>query len=158
MPDRSRGWMIAIAIDRMVKALVLVAGGIGALSLIDQNRPALARRLVEWLEVDRGEAVVEWLLARVAGVSDGMLLGMGLGGFAYAALSLVEAYGLIRARVWAEWLTIVATSLFIPVEVYALVHRPSPLEVTIIILNVAIVAFLVWHRRQAHQRRLALGV
>ncbi len=149
--------MIAIAIERVVKALTLLAVSIGALSLMDRDRPELAERLVDWLEVDRGRAVVEWLLARVAGISDGMLLGMGLGGLGYAALEIVEAYGLIRARAWAEWLTIVATALFIPVEVLSLVHRPTPLDVVAIALNVAIVAFLVWHRREAH-RRVALGV
>ncbi len=149
--------MIAIAIERVVKALTVLAISIGALSLLDRDRPELAERLVDWLEVDRGRAVVEWLLTRVAGVSDGMLLGMGLGGLGYAALEIVEAYGLIRARAWAEWLTIVATALFIPVEVLSLVHRPTPLDVVAIALNVAIVAFLVWHRREAH-RRLAVGV
>jgi uncharacterized membrane protein (DUF2068 family) len=154
MLARGRGWIVAIAIDRIVKALVLLAGSIGALALIGRDRPELAERVVDWLEVDRGRVVVEWLLARVAGFSNGMLLGIGLGGFGYAVLALVEAYGLLRARAWAEWLTIGATGIFIPFEIYALVNEPTALELAIVALNVAIVVVLAWHRREARRRQV----
>ena len=44
--------------------------------------------------------------------------------FAYSALFLVEGTGLFFEKRWAEYLTIVATVSFIPVEIYELLKLP----------------------------------
>jgi uncharacterized membrane protein (DUF2068 family) len=64
-------------------------------------------------------------------------------------LELVEGVGLFYRRRWAEWLTVVATSLLIPLELYELVRSPSLLKAGGIAVNVAIVIYLfrVVHRK-----------
>ncbi len=60
----------------------------------------------------------------------------------YGLLELVEGTGLWLDRLWAEYLTVVATSLLIPFEVYELVRHPSALKAGGIAVNLLIVAYL----------------
>lgn len=65
----------------------------------------------------------------------------------YAVLQLVEGAGLWAARRWAEYLAAVATSLFVPLESYELVHHPTVLKAVALMINVAAVLYLVWKGR-----------
>ena len=73
------------------------------------------------------------------------LLAAGLVG--YALLEGTEGVGLAMRRRWAEYLTVVATGLLIPYEVYELVHHPTLFKVGALLLNVAVVAYLWWKKR-----------
>src|SRR5205814_5850331 len=66
---------------------------------------------------------------------------------AYAALEGVEAVGLWYQKRWAEYLTFVATTVFLPLEVYEIVHRLSPLKILAFVVNVAIVVYLLVAKR-----------
>ena len=67
--------------------------------------------------------------------------------FAFAALEAVEAVGLWWNRRWAEYLTFVVTSLLIPYEVYELSLRVSVLKVVAFVLNLLVVAYLLYAKR-----------
>ena len=66
---------------------------------------------------------------------------------AYAALQLAEAIGLWLLKRWAEYLAVVSTSVFLPLEVYELVERVTALKIIAIIVNVAIVVYLLFAKR-----------
>jgi len=106
----------------------------------------VGRRLVALLNLDTDNAYITLALEKLGLVSNTMIVGISIGGFAYAVLNLVEAYGLHRRLRWAEWLTVVATGLLIPFEVYEVVHRLSPVRVGALVLNVAIVIYLAKHK------------
>ena len=65
----------------------------------------------------------------------------------YAAVEGVEAVGLWYQRRWAEYLTFVVTASLLPVEIYELVHRLSPLKILAFAINVAVVAYLLYAKR-----------
>jgi len=65
----------------------------------------------------------------------------------YAAVNGVEAVGLWRARRWAEYLTFVEVTVLIPLEIYELTLRVSYLKVLTLVLNLAVVAYLLWAHR-----------
>ncbi|HVA59486.1 MAG TPA: DUF2127 domain-containing protein [Mycobacteriales bacterium] len=71
------------------------------------------------------------------------------GGFvaAYALLEGVEMVGLWRGRRWAEYLTFVATSVLLPLEVYELGHSLSVLKAVTFAINLAIVVYLLLAKR-----------
>jgi uncharacterized membrane protein (DUF2068 family) len=73
------------------------------------------------------------------------LLGAGIAG--YAVLEGVEAVGLWYQRRWAEYLTFIATCAFLPLEVYELINRLSPLKITALVVNLAIVIYLLYAKR-----------
>ena len=66
---------------------------------------------------------------------------------AYACLEAVEGVGLWLNKRWAEYLTFIATSLLIPYEVYELYLRVSVLKVVAFVLNVLVVAYLLYAKR-----------
>jgi uncharacterized membrane protein (DUF2068 family) len=57
----------------------------------------------------------------------------------YGILHLVEAWGLWRARVWGSWLGCVTASLYLPLDMYALVQHPGWPAVALLAFNVIVV-------------------
>jgi len=66
-----------------------------------------------------------------------------VGTFFYSALLLTEGTGLLLGKRWAEYFTIIATSSFIPLEVYEIVKRVRAAKVVVLLLNIVVVAYLV---------------
>lgn len=66
----------------------------------------------------------------------------------YGLLELVEGTGLWLDKLWAEYLTVVATSLLVPLEIYELVRKPTLVKAVGISVNVAIVGYLAWRLRE----------
>jgi uncharacterized membrane protein (DUF2068 family) len=65
----------------------------------------------------------------------------------YAAVELVEGVGLWLLHRWGEYFAFVATGIFLPLEVYELSHKVSPLKLVTFLLNLALVLYLVWTKR-----------
>jgi len=65
----------------------------------------------------------------------------------YAALEGIEAVGLWLQKRWAEYLTFIATALFLPLEVYELAHRISPFKISAFVINLAVVVYLLFAKR-----------
>ena len=66
---------------------------------------------------------------------------------AYAALQFVEGAGLWMMRRWGEYFAVVATGLFLPLEVYELTDKVTVLRVVLLLVNVAAVVWLIWSKR-----------
>jgi uncharacterized membrane protein (DUF2068 family) len=80
-------------------------------------------------------------------VSSTTLLLYGLAFAAYAVINLIEAIGLWRARRWAEYLTLVEVVALVPYEIYELTKRMSPLKILTLVINLAVVAYLLYAHR-----------
>jgi uncharacterized membrane protein (DUF2068 family) len=156
--DGRRPRMLAlIAAFRLSKALVLVAVALGALRLLDHSAASRAHEWLAALPFVAHHPAVERAASRVTSATPAHLEIAASVGLAYAALFAVEAVGLWLQRVWAEYLTIVATTSFIPFEVYELTRRFTPIRLGALVANVGIVGYLLarrWQaRRRAHARR-----
>jgi uncharacterized membrane protein (DUF2068 family) len=68
-------------------------------------------------------------------------------------LTLVEGWALIHGHWWGPWLVVVATGSLLPFEVVALAHHPHFGRALILIVNVAIVAYLVRKAVREHRER-----
>jgi uncharacterized membrane protein (DUF2068 family) len=66
---------------------------------------------------------------------------------AYCVVEGVEAVGLWLERRWAEYLTAIATAGFLPFEIEELTKRVTVLRVGALVINVAILVYLVWKKR-----------
>jgi uncharacterized membrane protein (DUF2068 family) len=71
----------------------------------------------------------------------------GVGIAAYALLEGAEAVGLWYQKRWAEYLTFIATTLLLPLEIYELAHKISPFKIIALIVNLAIVVYLLFAKR-----------
>ena len=65
----------------------------------------------------------------------------------FAIVEGVEAVGLWLGKRWAEYLTFIATTALLPLELYELSHRFSPLKVLTLAINLAVCAYLIYAKR-----------
>ncbi|HEY8816707.1 MAG TPA: DUF2127 domain-containing protein [Candidatus Dormibacteraeota bacterium] len=144
-----------IIVERIVKALVLIALAIG---LLFAGRNGLLTAWADYaqdqLNLAAGHSLIVNLLLKVlvyiGNFSHTTLLAMGA--IVYALLEGTEGVGLAMRRRWAEYLTVVATGLLIPYEAYEVIHKITFFKVGALLLNVAVVAYL------AYRKRLFVGV
>lgn len=132
-----------IAAFKLVKALTLLLVGIGVLTLVHRDVAALLRQAVMALHVDPDNHFLHGIIARVGLMNDRQLEQLSLGTFLYAAVLVTEGAGLWFGKIWAEYLTVVATSSLIPLELYELTRHPTLVRLLVLGINVVVVAYLV---------------
>lgn len=66
---------------------------------------------------------------------------------AYGLLEGIEGWGLWKEKRWAEYLTVVATAGLIPFEIYELTKEVTVFRVGALMLNIAVIVFLVRAKR-----------
>lgn len=141
-----------ITLERFIKAGVLIAGSV-ALLVLDRHsgaHQAILNIQSEYnLEAGRGlwHRLVGSVLDHAAGVPDRRLIALALAGLLYGGLEALEGFGLLLRRRWAEYLVLIATVAFIPAEVEELATRPSVFKALALLVNLLIVAYLVWRKR-----------
>jgi len=153
-PLRSLGVLRLIAAFKFVKAVLVIVTGLGLLRFYDPAVQRALYRLLGGLPYAFEQKLLREGLALLSGMSPKRIQIIAIATFAYAGLFLVEGVGLWLGLHWAEILTVVATSSLIPVEIYEIVRHPTLTKALVIVLNVAILLYLVWRlRREAVLRR-----
>lgn len=141
-----------VAVFEALKGALVLAAGFGLLSLVHHDLQALADRLVRHSHLDPARHYPRIFIEAASHTDDSRLRSLAALAFLYAAVRLVEAYGLWHMRVWAEWFAIIAGSLFLPVEIYELFRRATWMRGLVLLTNLFIVAYLVyvrlWSRRE----------
>jgi uncharacterized membrane protein (DUF2068 family) len=155
-PLRDKIVLRLIAIDRAFHFVVLALLSV-AIFLFAANQRALRDtfyRVVADLQQGLGGGPVHNTntgflheLDKIFSLQGGQLHLLGVAVGAYAVLELVEAVGLWHAKRWAEYLTFIATGVFLPLEVYELTKSISVLKLTAFVINVAIVVYLLYAKR-----------
>ncbi len=142
----------AIACYKFLKALVVAAAGLGALRLLDPAVAAWAARWAAAIPLRHGGRALRHVLEAVVGLRPRRLEEVALGAFLFATLFVVEGVGLWLGKRWAEYLTVVATTGLIPLEIVYLAHRVTVGRAATLVLNVLVVAVLVWQLRRQETR------
>ena len=132
-----------IAAERALRGLVMLAAGVYLVSHTGTNFGSIANRLARGVELDPQRPFIRHLIARLGKLHHHQVRVFGIGALGYGALELVEGVGLWLRQRWAEWLTVFATSLLIPLELYELVRKPSLLKAGGLAVNVLIVWYLL---------------
>jgi uncharacterized membrane protein (DUF2068 family) len=143
-------WLLLIAVFKFFKGTLLLLVGIGALSLMNKEIAAHFARWTAAMRVDPDNHFIHGLIGKLSFVSDRQLEEVSAGTFFYAALMLTEGLGLWLQKRWAEYFTIFATGSFIPLEVYELYKHLSATKVAVLVVNIAVVAYL-FARRLSHR-------
>jgi uncharacterized membrane protein (DUF2068 family) len=154
-PLRDRYVLRLIALDRVLHFLVLGALAV-ALFLFANNKAVLNAdftRILKDLQGGLGGPVnnsnhgIVHDLRRLFAVNTRNLYLVGVAVAVYAVMEGTEAVGLWLGKRWAEYLTFVATVVFVPYEVWELTKSVSALKVITLILNIAIVVYLLLAKR-----------
>ena len=144
-----------IIIERIVKAIVLIALAIGLLVAGEKGWLATwAQYAQDQLNLEAGHGIIVQLLLRLL-----LFIGnfshvnvVAIAAIAYAVLEGTEGVGLAMRRRWAEYLTVIATGLLIPYELYEVIRHVTLFRVGALLLNLAVVGYL------AYRKRLFVGI
>ncbi|MFE6686928.1 DUF2127 domain-containing protein [Streptomyces sp. NPDC057743] len=154
-PLRDRYVLRLIALDRLLHFVVLGALATGVLVFADK-RASLQAPFYRFMDLlqngvgGTGGVSERGLLGEVAkafAVRSSTLWLIGLVIAGYALLEGVEAVGLWFAKRWAEYLTFVATTVLLVPEVYELTSRVTVTKVLTLIINLAVVVYLLFAKR-----------
>lgn len=146
-----------IAIFKLIKGVLLLAAAIGLFKMIHSDVSATVEHWITALRMDPDSRHFQWLLEKLAAISPQQMKAMSLGSFFYSALLLTEGIGLWLELRWAEYLTIIATSSFIPLELYELSKKISDPRLAILAINLAIVWYLIRTLRRGRRQRESNG-
>jgi uncharacterized membrane protein (DUF2068 family) len=149
--------ILLIAIFKLFKAALLLAVGIGLLSLLHKDVASALKNFLSVLHVDHDNHYIHGLVMKLGLASDHQLEAISAGSFFYAALLGTEGIGLLLKKQWAEYLTIIATASFIPLEIYEIVQHVRIGRIIILVINIAVVVYLIYRvkydpkHKQFHQ-------
>lgn len=138
----------AIAVLKFIKALLLAAAGIGALRLVKRDIFEYAMHLVARFHLNPGNHLVAEMLARTTSVTPRRLHELGIIAFFYSALFLAEGIGLWSLKRWGEWVTVLISGSLLPFEIYEVWHRFTWAKIAVLVVNAAIVWYLVMRLRR----------
>ena len=143
--DRLLPW---IAAERGLRSVVLLAVGIVLVTHPHTDWASEITHLGQKLGLNPKSNWFQRLIEKVGNLSSSQGVVFGIAALAYGALEGAEAYGLWRRRRWGEWLTVIATSLLFVPEVWELTKSASPLKLGALLVNIAVVAYLIWRLRR----------
>jgi uncharacterized membrane protein (DUF2068 family) len=133
-----------IVLDRILHALV-----IGALAVVifafANDRDRLHKVYLRIESVLNSSTGSWWVreLNKLFAIPKSHLYLLGVAAAVYAAVLVVEAVGLWGAKRWAEYLTVIEVAVFIPYEIYELTRSVTFFKVGALIVNIAIVLYLL---------------
>ena len=144
-----------IAVFEAFKGLVVLVAGCGLLGFLDRDNEIFAGQIIRHLHLDPAQHYAHLFITTMAHQNDSQL--MALAGFAviYAGVRFVEAYGLWFERRWAEWLAALSGGVYLPIEVYEIIHRVTLIKCAALAINLAVVAYMVWLLTETQRKRAA---
>jgi uncharacterized membrane protein (DUF2068 family) len=141
---RERTWTIhLIALEKITKGTILIIVALRMLTLLGQDVHEWAVNFVSRHGIDVGNRYAQAVLERLLGVSDKQLITWSTVALIYSTFLFIEGLGLWYQKRWAEYLTAAGTALLIPLELFEIYERFTPLRVAILVINVFIVWYLV---------------
>ena len=132
-----------IAAERAIRGVILIAAGAYLFGHLHSDLGKLADRWMRRVELDPNRHFLRRVVEHLHNVTTNEVKIFAFAAVAYGVLELVEGVGLWLDQLWAEYLTVVATSLLLPFELYELVHNPSVWKAGGIVVNLVIVGYLV---------------
>jgi uncharacterized membrane protein (DUF2068 family) len=145
-----------LAAERFIRGVLLVAlaygvykfnGAQNSLEKVFQDYLPTLKPLADKLGIDLQNAGPVKLIQKALTADHSTLKLVAIGVLAYGALELLEGIGLWLMKRWGEYVAMVGTLVFIPLEVYELVERVTWLRVAAFVFNVFAVVYLLWSKR-----------
>jgi uncharacterized membrane protein (DUF2068 family) len=159
------------AVERFIRFVVFAAAAYGVWRFkydrghiqqaFNHDLPAI-RELYQDLGFDFDHSKLIGLIQHSFTLDARTLTYLAIGLVLYALIELTEGVGLWLGQRWGEYFAMVATSVFLPYEVYDLTVKITWLRVGALVINLLLVVYLVWTKRlfgvrggrQAYEARL----
>jgi len=148
-----RGFVIwYLIVERGIRGLAVFALGLYLFTVNASSIPAAVETFENQLGMGEGggswiQQLLQDLLNQVANLSARGVVLIAVGSLIYGLLETLEAAGLVLRRRWAEYLVVIATGFGIPIEVRAVIVHLTWLRLALLVINIAIVIYLVARKR-----------
>jgi uncharacterized membrane protein (DUF2068 family) len=149
--EHSRG-LLVVGLFKLSKAVFFSIVGAGALRLVHRDLGEVVMSMVDALHFDPESRLVGFLMDKADLIGHHQLREAGMFAFAYAALCLIEGFGLITQKVWAEYFTVCLTMAALPWESYELMKKFEPYKVGLLVVNLLVLAYLLWVLKSKKKR------
>ena len=152
-----RGLIRLVASFKLLKVATLIVTGLGLLKLIHGD---VGRQLDHWISMlgfDPGNHYLNGVIRKATSLPPKRIEQLGIVSFIYAGLFLTEGIGLWLEKRWGEWFTVIITASLVPFEIYEMVSHPTVIKALVLILNVSILAYLLYRIRKEPRGRESGG-
>jgi uncharacterized membrane protein (DUF2068 family) len=151
-------WIIAIGIFKLLQAALFILLGIGAIRLLHKDLMEVAEHFILAMRFNPEGRFVSLILERVAMINPHQLRQISAAIFAIAGLDIIEGTGLVLEQVWAEFVTLILTASFLPLEVFEILRHDTWIRVALAVINLAVVIYLLYYvKLRIQERRLRCG-
>lgn len=133
-----------IASLELAKGLVVLLAAIAIVFLVHRDPWDIADSLLHLLHISPDGHFAQRFLDWADTLTDAKLWAVAGVALAYSVLRFFEAYGLWYARAWAEWIALISGCLYLPYEIYKLIHRQNLFHVSVLLINVVIVLYMAY--------------
>ncbi|WP_284193260.1 DUF2127 domain-containing protein [Vibrio zhanjiangensis] len=131
-----------IAILEALKGVLSFAVVLGIYFFPSKDLRQLTELLVQYFHLNPVHPISEMIIdlsRRVPELNMNVLMGVAGG---YTLIRWIEAYGLWNEFRWTEWLALISCAIYVPFEIYASIHHPSLVSVTLLVINLGIIAYI----------------
>jgi uncharacterized membrane protein (DUF2068 family) len=146
---KSDPWLLLIGLFKLAKGVSLLILGFGLLHLLHRDVAEVTEHWIEFLRVDPDNRFIHRALVKVFNVTPKQLQELSAGTFVYSAIFLTEGTGLLARKHWAEYMTLISTGLFIPLEIYEIHRHFTMVKLAVTVVN----ALIVWYLAVRIKRR-----
>jgi uncharacterized membrane protein (DUF2068 family) len=145
-----------LAVERFTKGLLVLFAAYGvfrfrshqdAVQRAFREDLPLLEPLARKINYDLEDSSIVHTLRTVIEAQSSWLLWIALGLIVYGGLQLIEGTGLWLLKRWGEYFAVVATSLFIPIEIYELTERVTWVRIGALVINIAAVVYILVSKR-----------
>jgi len=134
-----------IATLELAKGMIVLLAACGVLLLMQREDPwDIADGLLRLLHISPDHHFAQVFLDWADSLTSAKIWTVAAAALSYSILRFLEAYGLWYARAWAEWIALISGSLYLPFEIYKLIHKQNLFHISVFLVNVAIVLYMVY--------------
>ncbi|MBI5809866.1 MAG: DUF2127 domain-containing protein [Deltaproteobacteria bacterium] len=152
MKKKSDAFLRCIIGYKAIIGIIELALSINFLKSLDRDVVITIKKLAYALNLNADHRVVGGLIKQAGMLGTNTVFGITMVILIFGIFNIVEAYGLHLRQRWAEWLTVIATSLLIPFELYYVIMKISFIKVAVLVINCVIVYYLARHKELFKKR------
>jgi len=136
-------FLLIIALFKLGKAIFFIGIGLGLLHFLDKDVVARLQSFMGSLHVDEDNHIARWVLEKAGLLTNSRLVTLSAICFFYATLDLIEGTGLYLRKRWAEYMVVILTASFLPLEAWVIWHHVTTIKILLTIGNVIILGYLI---------------
>ena len=143
-----------VAVFEAVKGALVLVAGFGLLHLLHKDVHKIACEFISRVDLNPAHKYPKIFIELAANITDHKLWFFAGLALAYSAFRFTEGYGLWKQRVWAEWLAVVSGTIYLPIEIYEICVKVSPVRVFALIANIVVIGMVTYKLIQRKEQNV----